>query len=216
MSLPFIILGGGGHALVVLDVLESMGASVRGYCDPQQSRHLPATLEWIGNDDDLLALGPQAAVLACGIGSTGSAKVRRAVFERFSAAGFGFPALRHASATVSPRAQLGDGTVVMMGACVQPGARIGKNVIVNTGSRIDHDCVVGDHSHVAPGATLAGAVTLGEGVHVGAGATVIQNKSVGIGAVVGAGACVVGDVPGGALVIGVPARERRADSNVRG
>lgn len=206
MNRPFVIIGGGGHALVVLDVLESMGLRVQAYCAPDRSGHLPADLDWIRSDDDLLALDPATVALACGIGSTGGRDPRRAIFERFAGAGFAFPVLRHASAIISPRAELADGAQVMMGACVQPGTRVGRNVIINTGARVDHDCRLGDHSHVAPGAVLAGAVTLEDGVHVGAGATIIQSIIVGRGSVIGAGACVVADVEAHVLTMGVPAR----------
>lgn len=206
MNRPFVIIGGSGHALVVLDLLEAVGAAICAYCAPDRTTHLPDSLEWIRADEDVLALDPDSVHLACGVGSTGAPGIRRAIFERFTAAGFRFPALAHPSATVSARALVADGAQVMMGACVQPGARIGRNVLVNTGARIDHDCRLGDHSHVAPGAILAGSVTLGEGVHVGAGAIVIQNRGIGAGAIVGAGACVVTDVEPGALVKGVPAR----------
>lgn len=206
MTVPFILLGGGGHALVVLETLEAMGQSVRAYCAPEPAFHLPAELDWIATDAALLALDPASVALACGLGSVGQPARRQALFERFAAAGFRFPAVRHPSATISPRALLGEGAQVMMGACLQPGTQVGRNAILNTGARIDHGCRIGDHAHVAPGAVLAGGVTLEEGVHVGAGATVLQGLTIGRGAVIGAGACVVGDVAAGATCIGVPAR----------
>jgi UDP-perosamine 4-acetyltransferase len=60
---------------------------------------------------------------------------------------------------------------------------------------------------VGPGARLAGAVTVGERAHVGIGAVVIEGIRVGDGALVAAGAVVVRDVPAGARVAGVPARD---------
>lgn len=208
MNLPFIIVGGGGHALVVLDTLESMGCVVRGYCDPSPGAAMPGDLEWFRSDDALLAIDPSSVVLACGVGSTGNSRSRKALFERFSAAGFRFPPLRHASAIVSRRAVLSDGAQVMMGACIQPGTRVGRNTIVNTGARVDHDCRLGDHVHIAPGAVLAGSVTVEDGAHVGAGATVIQNKTIAHGGVIGAGACVIADTKPGMTYVGVPARPR--------
>jgi acetyltransferase-like isoleucine patch superfamily enzyme len=85
---------------------------------------------------------------------------------------------------------------------------VGHNSIINTRASVDHDCVIGAHVHLAPGVTLSGGVTVGEGTHIGTGAVVIQGMTIGPRAIVGAGAVVVADVPAGAVVLGVPARER--------
>jgi acetyltransferase-like isoleucine patch superfamily enzyme len=72
---------------------------------------------------------------------------------------------------------------------------------------VDHECSLGAGVHVAPGATLCGCVTVEEDAMIGAGATVLPRLRIGRGAVVGAGAVVIHDVPGGAVVTGVPAKE---------
>jgi acetyltransferase-like isoleucine patch superfamily enzyme len=53
----------------------------------------------------------------------------------------------------------------------------------------------------------ATAPVLRRGAQIGAGAQVMPGVEVGEGAVVGAGAVVTADVPAGATVRGVPARE---------
>jgi acetyltransferase-like isoleucine patch superfamily enzyme len=75
------------------------------------------------------------------------------------------------------------------------------------GAQIHHDCRIGSFSTIAPGACLLGAVTVGEQVFVGANATVLPHRRIGSRAVVGAGAVVTKDVPDGATVTGVPARD---------
>lgn len=86
-------------------------------------------------------------------------------------------------------------------------ARTGEGCIVNTGATVDHDCVLGDFVHVAPGVNLAGTVTVGDNVMIGIGASVVPGITIVAGATVGAGAVVIRDVPAGATVVGVPARE---------
>lgn len=123
-----------------------------------------------------------------------------------SLADLAVPPLVHPSATVSPTARLGGGSVVFPQAVVNAGAQIAEAVIVNSGAIVEHDCVLGPGVHVSPGATLCGGVRVGERSWVGAGATVIQGLTIGRDSIVGAGSTVIRDVGDDITVIGRPAR----------
>lgn len=204
----WILLAAGGHGRVVASLASACGHAVDQVLDPRpdNARLIPGAA-WLGPEDDLvLKFDPGAAQLLNGVGANSPARLRRRIFDRFSEAGYTFPALVHPSAWIAPDVDLGAGAQVMAGAIIQPGARIGANVIVNTGAQVDHDCRIGDHVHLAPGSTLCGAVTVGAGAMVGAGATVIPGLDIGEGAMVAAGATVCRDVAGGSTVRGTPAR----------
>lgn len=112
----------------------------------------------------------------------------------------------HPAASVSPFAQLGEGSFVAAQAVVAPDARLGLGVIVNHGAVVDHDCCIGDFAHIAPGAVLGGEVRIGPGVLVGAGAVVLPGRSIAAGAIVGAGAVVRDNIDSPGTWVGVPAR----------
>jgi sugar O-acyltransferase (sialic acid O-acetyltransferase NeuD family) len=202
-----ILLGGGGHARVVLDAVRAAGTEVAGFVDRDPSARL-AELPHLGDDDALLAMPAEDVLLVNGLGSVTSTAARSALHERFTAAGFQFAAVVHPAATIADDAEIESGAQVMAGAVVQTGARIGANALVNTCASVDHDSVVGAHSHVAPGAVICGGVSIGPEVHVGAGAVVVQGVTVGANALIMAGAVVTRDVPERARMAGVPARER--------
>ena len=210
-SLPIVVVGGGGHARVVVDALQCAGLQVKGVVAPATEGKREAGIPhaaYLGTDD---ALAGQAETvnLANGLGSVAEPSKRADVFERYSQLGFKFVQVIHPSATIAGSAELSEGVQVMAGAVIQPAAKLGRNVLVNTRASIDHDCVIGDHVHIAPGATLSGGVAVGSRAHIGAGAVVVQGRTVGAGAIVGAGAAVVDNVPPGAVVVGVPAKERK-------
>ena len=112
----------------------------------------------------------------------------------------------HPSSIISKRAELGEGTVVMAGACINTSVVIGKHCIVNTNATIDHNCILGDYVHVAPSAALAGDIVVGEGSLIGIGAVVKPGIKIGKWCIVGAGAAVIRDIPDFTIVAGVPAK----------
>src|SRR3989338_6725237 len=205
-----LILGGGGHAGVVIDSLRASGlAAPHGVLDANRALWGKAIsgVPVLGGDDLLPRLMRQGiAHFVTGVGGIGDNSPRRRLFELGLAHGLIPLTVRHPSAVCSPSATIGRGSVFNPAAVVNAGAVIGVNVILNTGAIVEHDCVIGDHVHIATGAKLAGTVCVGAAAHIGAGATVRQCLTVGEGAIVGAGAVVVKDVEPWTVVVGVPAR----------
>ena len=211
MSVPttptgLILLGAGGHATVLAEILQAADATLLGLAAPEPPADgLLAALPWLGDDD---AVPPPADDLRLinGLGSSTDTGARAALFRRFREAGHGFAGVRHPTAVISPSARTGEGLQALAGSLINSEARLGDDVLVNSHAVVEHHCEIGDHGHVASGAILCGGCRLGAGVHVGAGAVVKQGVRVGEGAVIAAGAVVIDDVPAHALVAGVPAR----------
>ena len=202
----WVLVGAGGHARSVHDVLVRRGDEVLAVSG--EARGPVWRVPVLADDDALAALAlDRGAAVALGVGD---AAVRTRVLAAMLARGLAAPAVVASTATVAADAEGGAGTVVLEHAHVGPLARVGRGVVVNTAAVVEHEAVVGDGAHVAPGAVVLGAGQVGDGVLVGSGARVLVGVRVGDGAVVGAGAVVTRDVPGGAVVTGVPARPARA------
>jgi len=207
-----IILGGGGHAAVLIDCITQAGmASELNFgvldSDPSKWGSGMAGFPVLGGDDLLKEIvGKGARYFLVGLGGVRSNEPRKLLFETAISAGLKPLSVRHPSAIVSPQARLGEGDQLLPGCIVNAGAVLGRNVIVNSGAIVEHDCRIGDHVHVATGARLASTIIVGELAFIGAGAVVRQCITIGERAMVGAGAVVVKDVPAGAVVMGVPAR----------
>ncbi len=200
-----LVLGGGGHAKVVVSTLQAAGTEPAAVYDDDSTK-------W---GTELLGV-PIAGALDDAAGAAGAAilafgnnRLRRRFAARFE---LDWTSVIHPTAWVHSSVTLGQGSIVCAGAVIQPGARIGDHVIVNTAASIDHDCQVPSFCHVAPGARLAGGVRLGEGCLVGIGAAVLPGVIAGPWARIGAGAAVLGDVPAEATAVGVPAQILEASS----
>jgi carbamoyl-phosphate synthase large subunit len=207
-TVPVILIGAGGHAQVLLDLLACTGRRVLFVTDqnPRFHRRKLGDAEVRGFDEIILEYDPAEVLLVNAVGSVGPPRLRRDIYRRFRSEGYAFDTLIHPGSIVSQSARIEMGAQIMAGAIVQTGAWIGENVIVNTRGSVDHECVIAAHVHVGPGVTLSGEVRVGETTHLGTASTVIQGIRIGREAMVAAGAVVVRDVEDDGRVAGVPAR----------
>ncbi len=200
MNKSVVVLGGGGHAKVVVSSLIACGIAVEAIVDNDEKKWGRSIFgAVIVGLNDIPDLEKKSVVVAIGDNRT-----RRRLAENTACAGW--ERVVHPHAYVHPDVSIGEGTVVFAGAVIQPGTVIGSHCIINTNAAIDHDCVIGDHVHIGPGACLAGEVSVNEGVFIGAGGVIIMGKNVGKWSVVGAGGVVTKDIPDHVTAVGVPAR----------
>ena len=202
-----VLIGAGGHARVVLDVVRQAAEyTVVGLVDQNPALH-GTTLDGVpilGGDDQVGVLRRQGVTDA--LVAIGDNETRCRLASAMVAHGFLLATAVHPKATIAPHVSIGAGTVVMAGAVVNPGASIGPNAIVNTGATVDHDCTIEECVHIAPGVHLGGGVRVGKLTLIGIGACVVKYKTIGCNVVVGAGAVVIDDIPDRVLAVGVPAR----------
>lgn len=199
-----IVLGAGGHAKVVIELLRASGHEVFGVLDADPTPRTVVGARVIGDDSRLESLkadGVAAAFIA--IGDNG---LRLRLGRKAQTAGFELVNAISPAARVSPSARLGAGVAVMAGAVINAETDVRDLAIINTGAVVDHDGLICEAAHIAPGCALAGDVTVGQRAFLGVGTSVIPGRRIGDDAVIGAGACVVHDIPAGALAMGVPAR----------
>jgi sugar O-acyltransferase (sialic acid O-acetyltransferase NeuD family) len=204
--LKVLILGAGGHAQVVADILNAQERagepiSFAGYLDDRfDERRAGVGDAVVGTFADWRKTPHDAVIVAIGDNAA-----RRAHFDRAASRGTEFAIAKHPAATIAPDVRIGPGSMVCAGVVVNTRVVVGSNTILNTAASVDHHCRIGDHAHIAPGARLGGDVTIGEGALVGIGAIVLPGKTIGAWAIVGAGAVVLDDVAPRATVVGVPA-----------
>ena len=200
-----VLIGGGGHALVVAEAAGAVGLLIAGFYDDDAEAVLASQLRYLGKIGEAITTGT-----ASGSGgwliAVGDVTFRAELIERLRAHEHDAMAVVHGSAIVSPSATIGRGAFVGPGAIVNAKAYIGEHAIVNSGAIIEHECEVGVNTHIAPGAVLGGCVRVGANTLVGIGATVLPGVVIGSGSVVGAGSTVIEDVADGDRVAGTPAR----------
>lgn len=173
MTPELVIIGAGSHASVLVDMIEQRDdVLLVGFVDDYKE-----------DDHDGYGIMGKTECLSelvhlhifYFLVAIGNNRVRRHLYEQAVKAGLVPYTLIHPSAQISPKARIGDGTVIMANVAVNAYAFVGDNAILNTGCTVDHHCVVGDHAHIAPGVHLAGNVWVKDTALAGIGSAVKPN-----------------------------------------
>ncbi|WP_349410681.1 acetyltransferase [Pseudalkalibacillus sp. SCS-8] len=202
--MDIVVIGNGGHAKVILDLIEAAGLyRVIGYVDEKYERTSfeQGVFYTSFHSLDLKRLSPECKVII----AIGDNLTRRKIYKKLALSEEKFATLIHPTAVISPRASIGPGSIIMANAVIHADANVGSQTIINTNSVVEHDCQIGDFVHLSPSATLTGNVTIEDDVFIGAGSTVIPSVSVRKGSIIGAGSIVIKDVPPNRKAVGNPA-----------
>lgn len=189
------LYGASGHGKVIAEIAEELNISILGFIDGNPN--ITSLLDYnvvtdIPNNANKLII------------SIGNNSIRKKISEQYK--GLDYLQLTHPKSTISKRALIGKGTVIMAGVTINSATTVGDHCIINTNASIDHDCIIKDFVHISPNVALAGNVEVGEGTHIGIGASVIQGIKIGKWCTIGAGAVIIKDVPDYAVVVGNPGK----------
>ncbi|HLF05338.1 MAG TPA: acetyltransferase [Dehalococcoidia bacterium] len=203
---PVLIYGAGGHARVVVDMVELQERhTIAGLLDDRQELWGQRVMGYpvLGGFETLREARWQDCKLIIAVGGNAA---RQRLAEKAASLGFQFATAIHPSAQIARDVAVGPGTVVMANTAVNPGSAIGAHVIINTGASADHDNVVEDFAHISVGVHLGGEVRVGCGALLGVGVSVGPQVCIGRWAIVGIGAAVIQDIPDYVTAVGVPAK----------
>lgn len=201
MAKSVILIGAGGHAKVIADIIRAAGDTVAGYYDDRVPKGTKIqSAEVLGAIDDISDKSRDAEYIL----AIGSNLIRKKMAERFAHLPF-YTAI-HPSACIGSGVCIGEGCCVMPLAVLSAEAKVGRHCILNTHSVLEHESCLDDFVHLAPGSVLCGNVSVGSGCMIGAGAVVKNNVAIAQDSVIGAGAVVTKDIVEAGVYAGVPVR----------
>ena len=208
MKKKIVLIGGGGHCLSCIDVIERGGEfKIVGIVDKDEAAAgNVSAYPYLGGDYEIESLARKYGLFLIAVGFIDSPRARIRLFERAREAGGTFPVIVSPPAVVSNNARIGAGTIVMHNAVINSGAVVGVNSIINTAAVVEHDTIVGDHCHISTTAVLNGNCVIGNRVFVGSNTTVFHGVRIRDDVIVGAGSVVHKDLEKPGVYVGNPLR----------
>ena len=203
MQHKVIVLGAGGQAKVIADIIIKNNDLLLGFLDDNKEKNTNIISDYkvIGKFDDCIEIQEKNSEIEFVI-AIGDNKDRMKIAQKYN---LSYYTAIHPNAVIGMNAKIKEGTVIMANAVINPDASIGRHCIINTGVIVEHDNEIEDFVHLSPNSTLAGTVRVGCCTHIGAGSTIRNNINIGSNIVIGAGTVVVKDMEEPGTYIGVPA-----------
>lgn len=209
-TIPLVILGAGGDALVVAEAIRQAAAAggsyrLAGFLDDGLAGATVDGLPVLGRLDDWPQLDRHTKLIPA-IQKVRDMPRRVTRLEGLSVPRERWATLVHPRAVVAGNASVGVGVYIAACATVQPGCRIADFATLRAGAALGHDAVVEAHGYVGPNATLCGRTVVGTGAHLGPNGVLLDFKTMGRFSVAGIASAVTRDVPEFTVVMGNPAR----------
>ncbi len=200
-----LIIGAGGHAKVIADILLQNGEyKICGLIDKNMQNGFWG-IPVLGNDDSLEDIY-RRGLTDCAVVALGNGRLRESITKRILDIGYRTIRVISRYAVLSSRCKIGEGTVIMPGAVINAEVEIGDGCIINTNASVDHEVKIGEYTHVAPGCAISGSVEIGRQCLIGTGSRIVDKIRIADYVTVGAGAAVVSNINVACTVVGIPAR----------
>jgi sugar O-acyltransferase (sialic acid O-acetyltransferase NeuD family) len=189
-KIPLILIGGGGHCMACIDVIEQEDKYViEGILDRVEmigKKILGYPV--IGTDGMIPDLVQRDFYFLITVGQIKSAGVRKRIFEDLIQYQAKIATIISPRSYLSKHSFVGEGSVIMHGAVVNAGARIGLNAIINSNALIEHEARIGNHVHISTAAVVNGSVSIENEVFIGSHSVLCNNIEIVGEVVIGAGA----------------------------
>ena len=208
---PIILIGGGGHCISCIDVVEQTGLyQIVGILDlPEKLGQKVLNYSVIGTENELERFLPVCSDFLITVGQIKSSELREIIFLKVMMAGGNLPVIISPFAYVSPNARIEEGSVIMHHVLVNSGAIVGKGCILNSKSLIEHEAKIGDFCHISTASVINGQAIVGDSCFIGSNTVVSNNTHITANTIIAAGSQVLKSIESPGAYIGHPLRKIR-------
>ena len=183
-----ILIGGGGHCVSVIDVIENDNKfNILGILDSNIKEDNVLGYQILGGDNLIPELVNENTYFLITVGQIKSYSSRKKIAKILIENKAKLATIISTLAYVSKHANVGEGSIIMNGAVVNAKSTIGKNCIINTKSNVEHGVSIGDFCHLSTCAVINGDSVIENGTFIGSNATISNNVSIKENSIISAG-----------------------------
>ena len=188
-----LMIGGGGHAISCLEVINMMGLYKVDKILSNSNTHASIN-HMVDNEGSLKKLRKSYDHAFIGVGQIKDAKPRQRLFTELKEYGFNLPVIISPKSHISCDSNIGEGTIVMNFCLLNAHSIVGDNCIVNNFALIEHSACIGNNVHVSTGVRVNGEAQIEDGCFIGSGAVISNGIKIGKNSIVSANSFVYKDL----------------------
>jgi len=202
MGIKVSIIGAGGHARTLINILELKGYEIKGvYDDNFNETHRGEIIESYPLIGGLEAVGDLEKVVI----AKGETHALKRLCNQF-ASQLLHDNLIHPAAVVET-GKIGNSNQISALTYLTKSSSIGSNNLIYSQSTLEHEVEIGDFNVITVNVSICGRVKIGNQCFFGASCTILPKIRICDGVTVGAGAVVTKDINEPGIYIGTPAKK---------
>lgn len=172
-----IIIGTGGHANSLLDLIKSTKKyKILGFLSNKKKHGIYFNgYKILGNDNYLKKIKKNKPLVTLGFSSYKNLDLYKKKFLQIKSQNYSIPSIISPYSYVSKRVKIGEGVNIFHGVIVNNNCTIDNGVTINSKTLIEHDCHLGSFVHISTGCIINGSVRIGEQSFIGSGTVIKEN-----------------------------------------
>ena len=197
-----VVVGAGGHALEILDILiaQNKTDNLVFYDEIGSELLFEGQFSILKSEEDIRIHFSKDPRFILGVGNS---SIRELFYHRFTNLGGKHLPIQGLGNCLSTKSTCSQADIMSL-CFIGPSTVIGLGTLINTAAKVHHEVTIGHFCEIAPGAILLGKVSIGNNVLIGANATILPKVKIGNNVTVGAGSVITKDVPDDVTIVGVP------------
>lgn len=203
-----LIIGAGGFALEVIDLIESINSinqtyDIIGLLDDNRKGLVLDKYNILGEISDYKEYSNHSIIIAIA-----NPNIRQAIYSKIVTDKFKMPNLIHPNTEISKYTDFEQNSAIIVNYATQISAKvkIEKAVIIDSKSYIGHETIIKPFVTIYPGVNISGKNVINERSEIGLGSNIIQGLSVGSNTIIGAGSTVINNIDDNMIAVGTPCK----------